>query len=161
MKKNMNILGIESSCDETSVSIVRNGTEELATVIASQIDVHKDFGGVVPEIASRHHVKNITIVLEECLKKANMTMKDIDGIAIQIKLNIKVNYLIYVKRYEEAYELCKKLLGKKEVIELYKCEERGIKDWSSIKSALKDGLRDYVFAKTKRNPMILPIIMEV
>ena len=45
--------------------------------------------------------------------------------------------------------------------ELYKCEEKGIKDWSSIKSALKDGLRDYVFAKTKRNPMILPIIMEV
>ena len=46
-------------------------------------------------------------------------------------------------------------------IELYKCEEKGIKDWSSIKSSLKDGLRDYVFAKTKRNPMILPIIMEV
>ncbi len=82
MKKNMTILGIESSCDETSVSIVKNGTEEIATIIASQIDVHKDFGGVVPEIASRHHVKNITIVLEECLKKANMTMKDIDGIAI-------------------------------------------------------------------------------
>ena len=82
MKKNMYILGIESSCDETSASIVKNGTEEIATVVASQIDVHKDFGGVVPEIASRHHVKNITIVLEECLKKANMKMKDIDGIAI-------------------------------------------------------------------------------
>ncbi len=82
MKKNMYILGIESSCDETSVSIVKNGTEEIATVVASQIDVHKDFGGVVPEIASRHHVKNITIVLEECLKKADMKMKDIDGIAI-------------------------------------------------------------------------------
>ena len=82
MKKDMYILGIESSCDETSASIVKNGTEEIATVIASQIDVHKDFGGVVPEIASRHHVKNITIVLEECLTKANMKMKDIDGIAI-------------------------------------------------------------------------------
>ncbi len=81
-KKDMYILGIESSCDETSVSIVKNGTEEIATVISSQIDVHKDFGGVVPEIASRHHVKNITMVLEECLEKANMTMDQVDAIAI-------------------------------------------------------------------------------
>lgn len=78
----MYILGIESSCDETSVSIVKNGTEEIATVIASQIDIHKVFGGVVPEIASRHHIKNITIVLEECLHRANMTMEEIDAIAI-------------------------------------------------------------------------------
>lgn len=81
-KKDMYILGIESSCDETSVSVVKNGTEELATVISSQIDIHKDFGGVVPEIASRHHVKNITMVSEECLEKANMTMEQIDAIAI-------------------------------------------------------------------------------
>lgn len=80
--KDMYILGIESSCDETSASIVKNGTEEVATVISSQIDIHKDYGGVVPEIASRHHVKNITIVLEECLQKANMKMEDIDAIAI-------------------------------------------------------------------------------
>lgn len=80
--KDMYILGIESSCDETSVSIVKNGTEEIATIISSQIDIHKDFGGVVPEIASRHHVKNITMVLEECLEKANMTMEQIDAIAI-------------------------------------------------------------------------------
>ena len=80
--KDIYILGIESSCDETSVSIVKNGREEIATVISSQIDIHKSFGGVVPEIASRHHVKNITIVLEECLNQANMTMDDIDAIAI-------------------------------------------------------------------------------
>ena len=80
--KDIYILGIESSCDETSCSIVKNGTEEIATVIASQIDIHKDYGGVVPEIASREHVKCITIVLEECLKKANMKMQDIDAIAI-------------------------------------------------------------------------------
>lgn len=80
--KDIYILGIESSCDETSASIVKNGTEEIATVISSQIDIHKDYGGVVPEIASRHHVKNITIVLEECLEKANMKMEDIDAIAI-------------------------------------------------------------------------------
>ena len=66
--KDIYILGIESSCDETSTSIVKNGTEEIATVISSQIDIHKNYGGVVPEIASRHHVKNITIVLAECLE---------------------------------------------------------------------------------------------
>ena len=80
--KDMYILGIESSCDETSASIVMNGTKEIATVISSQIDIHKNYGGVVPEIASRHHVQNITIVLEACLKKANMTMDEIDAIAI-------------------------------------------------------------------------------
>ena len=80
--KDTYILGIESSCDETSASIVKNGTEEISTVISSQIDIHKDFGGVVPEIASRNHVKNVTLVLEECLDKANMTMDDIDAIAI-------------------------------------------------------------------------------
>lgn len=81
-EKDIYILGIESSCDETSASIVKNGTEEIATVISSQIDIHKNYGGVVPEIASRHHVKNITMVLQECLEKANMTMDDIDAIAI-------------------------------------------------------------------------------
>lgn len=80
--KDTYILGIESSCDETSVSIVKNGTEEVATSTSTQIDIHKDFGGVVPEIASRHHVKNVTMVLEDCFDKANMTMDDIDAIAI-------------------------------------------------------------------------------
>ncbi|MBR2840923.1 MAG: tRNA (adenosine(37)-N6)-threonylcarbamoyltransferase complex transferase subunit TsaD [Bacilli bacterium] len=78
----MYILGIESSCDETSVSIVKNGTKEISTVILSQMDVHAYYGGVVPEIASRMHVENITIVIEETLKKAKMTMDDIDAIAI-------------------------------------------------------------------------------
>ena len=80
--KDIYILGIESSCDETSCAIVKNGKEDIATVIASQIDIHKNFGGVVPEIASRHHIKNITIVIEECLEKANMNMDNIDAIAI-------------------------------------------------------------------------------
>ncbi len=80
--KDIYILGIESSCDETSCAIVKNGHEEIATVISTQIDVHKEYGGVVPEIASRHHIKNITIVLEECLDKAKMTIEQIDAIAI-------------------------------------------------------------------------------
>lgn len=80
--KDIYILGIESSCDETSFSIVKNGIEEISTVISSQIDIHKEYGGVVPEIASRAHIKNITYVLEECLDKANMKMEDITAIAV-------------------------------------------------------------------------------
>lgn len=80
--KDIYILGIESSCDETSCSIVKNGCEEIATVISSQIDIHKDYGGVVPEIASRNHVKNITIVIEECLEQAKMSIDDVDAIAV-------------------------------------------------------------------------------
>lgn len=80
--KDIYILGIESSCDETSCSIVKNGSKEIATIISSQIDIHKDYGGVVPEIASRNHVKNITFVIEECLEKASMSMNEIDAIAI-------------------------------------------------------------------------------
>jgi len=80
--KDVYILGIESSCDETSASIIRNGTDEIATVILSQIDIHTNFGGVVPEIASRHHIKNITMVIEDCLNKADMTIKEIDAIAV-------------------------------------------------------------------------------
>lgn len=80
--KDIIILGIESSCDETACSIVKNGIEELSNVVLSQIDIHKNYGGVVPEIASRNHLKNITIVIEECLKQANMEMKDITAIAV-------------------------------------------------------------------------------
>ena len=80
--KDVYILGIESSCDETSVSIVKNGCEDIATVVLSQMDTHAEYGGVVPEIASRMHVENITIVVEECLKKANMSMADITAIAV-------------------------------------------------------------------------------
>jgi len=80
--KDYYIFSIESSCDETSCSIIKNGDTDIATVISSQIDIHKNFGGVVPEIASRHHVKNITMVIEECLTKANMKMEDVDAIAV-------------------------------------------------------------------------------
>jgi len=79
---NTYILAIESSCDETSVSIIKNGAEEISTVVLSQMDTHASYGGVVPEIASRMHVENITMVIEECLNKASMTMDSIDAIAV-------------------------------------------------------------------------------
>lgn len=80
--KSTYILAIESSCDETSVSIIKDGHEEIATVVLTQIDIHKLFGGVVPEVASRHHIENITIVIDECLHKANMTIEQVDAIAV-------------------------------------------------------------------------------
>lgn len=84
MKNNQDIicLAIESSCDETSMSLIKNGQEELATVVLTQIDIHKTFGGVVPEIASRSHVENITIVIEELFSKTSLTLDDIDIIGV-------------------------------------------------------------------------------
>lgn len=76
------ILAIETSCDETSVAIVRGGREILANVVSSQIDQHKQFGGVVPEIASRKHTEQITYVLEEAFHEANVTWDEIDAIAV-------------------------------------------------------------------------------
>src|SRR5699024_5455253 len=82
MRNDTYILGIETSCDETAVAIVKNGNEIISNVVASQIDSHKRFGGVVPEVASRHHVEQITIVLEEAFQQANMTWEQIDAIAV-------------------------------------------------------------------------------
>ena len=82
MKKDILILAIESSCDETSVAVVKNGREVLSNVISSQIDIHKLYGGVVPEIASRNHVVNIDGILKESLTVAGVTLDDIDAIAV-------------------------------------------------------------------------------
>lgn len=76
------ILGIESSCDETACAIVKNGKEVISNVVATQIDVHKQFGGVLPEVASRIHVENISMVIDEALSKANMRVEDVDAIAV-------------------------------------------------------------------------------
>ena len=76
------IMGIETSCDETSVSIVKNGREIVSNIVSSQIESHKRFGGVVPEIASRHHVEQITIVLEEAMKEAGVSYDDLDAVAV-------------------------------------------------------------------------------
>ncbi len=78
----MLVMGVESSCDETSVSIVRDGKEVLSNIVLSQIDIHKEFGGVVPEIASRHHVYNVSMVFEEALKTADVDASMIDLVAV-------------------------------------------------------------------------------
>ncbi len=81
-KKDLVVLSIESSCDETSIAVVKNGREVLSNVVASQIEIHRRFGGVVPEVASRNHILAISNVYKEALLQANLTEKDIDAIAI-------------------------------------------------------------------------------
>ena len=80
--KDILILAIESSCDETAAAVVKNGREVLSNVISSQIDLHTIYGGVVPEIASRKHTENINPVIREALSNANVTLKDMDAIAV-------------------------------------------------------------------------------
>lgn len=80
--KDVIILGIETSCDETSMALVKNGSEVISMTVLTQMETHANFGGVVPEIASRMHTENITMVLEETLKKAQMSLKDVSAIAV-------------------------------------------------------------------------------
>ena len=82
MSKDVYILGIESSCDETAAAVVKNGREVLSNIISSQIVIHRKFGGVVPEIASRKHIENIMPVIDEALQQANLTLDDIDAVAV-------------------------------------------------------------------------------
>ncbi|KYO66846.1 tRNA (adenosine(37)-N6)-threonylcarbamoyltransferase complex transferase subunit TsaD [Thermovenabulum gondwanense] len=82
MSKDVLTLGIETSCDETSAAVVLNGRKVLSNIIFSQIEAHQKFGGVVPELASRAHLEKICYVVEEALKKANLSIKDIDVIAV-------------------------------------------------------------------------------
>jgi N6-L-threonylcarbamoyladenine synthase len=79
---NVLILAFETSCDETSVSLVKNGREVLACIISTQIPIHERFGGVVPEVASRNHIMAISNVTEKCLSRAGVTFDDIDAIAV-------------------------------------------------------------------------------
>jgi len=75
MNKDIKILAIETSCDETSAAVVKNGREVLSNIISSQIDIHKRFGGVVPEVASRKHLENISPVIDEALLSAGVKLK--------------------------------------------------------------------------------------
>ncbi len=78
----MKILAIESSCDETSIAVVEDGKKVLSNVTYTQIDIHKKYGGVVPEVASRHHIEKVTYVLEGALQQANITLDEIDAVAV-------------------------------------------------------------------------------
>ena len=110
--ENTYILGIESSCDETSAAIVKNGREVLSNVINSQIKIHEQFGGVVPEIASRNHIEAISNVVRQALKEANISMEEIDAIAYTCGPGL-VGALLVGESYAKAlsYALNKPLIA--------------------------------------------------
>lgn len=110
--KDVNILGIETSCDETSVAIVRNGREVISNVISSQIETHKRFGGVVPEVASRMHLEAINNIVKESLDKANFTFDDIDAIAVTKGPGLVGALLVGISEAKAlSYALKKPLVG--------------------------------------------------
>lgn len=78
----MNILSFESSCDETAVAVVKDGREVLSSVVFSQIDIHKIYGGVVPEIASRYHIEKISQLTEECIRQSGLSPEELDAVAV-------------------------------------------------------------------------------
>ena len=110
--KHIITLGIETSCDETSASVVKNGREVLSNVINTQIPIHEKFGGVVPEIASRKHIEMISLVVKEALEKANVTFDDIDVICPTYGPGL-VGALLVGTSYAKAlsYALNKPLVG--------------------------------------------------
>jgi N6-L-threonylcarbamoyladenine synthase len=112
MKKNIKILAIESSCDETAAAVVENGRCVLSNIIASQIDVHVLYGGVVPEIASRKHIEVISTVVDSALKEAKVTLNDIDAIAVTYGPGL-VGALLVGLQYAKglAYATNKPLIG--------------------------------------------------
>ncbi len=112
VKGNIITLGIESSCDETSVAVVKNGREVLSNVINSQIKIHEKYGGVVPEIASRNHIEAISGVTKQALEEAKMTFEDIDIIACTCGPGL-VGALLVGVSYAKAlsYALNKPLIG--------------------------------------------------
>lgn len=105
-------LGIESSCDETAASVVRNGREVLSNVISTQIDIHKVFGGVVPEIASRKHLEYITPVIDEALSGAGISLARVDQIGVTFGPGLVGALLVGLSAAKAlAYALGKPLIG--------------------------------------------------
>src|SRR5918997_935345 len=108
----MLVLGIESSCDETAAAVVRDGTRILSSVISSQIEIHREFGGVVPELASREHLEKIEPIVTEALKRANVTLEEIDGIAVTVGPGLIGSLLVGVSYAKAlAFALEKPIVG--------------------------------------------------
>src|SRR5678816_965539 len=108
----MLVLGIETSCDETAAAIVRDGREIVSSVIASQIETHKRFGGVVPELASREHLDKIVPIVEEAFSQASIQPEEIDGIAVTVGPGLVGSLLVGVSYAKAmAFALGKPLVG--------------------------------------------------
>ncbi len=112
MEKDIYILGIESSCDETAAAVIKNGREVCSNIIFSQIELHKLYGGVVPEIASRKHIEKINQVIKEALSKASMELEDVDAIAVTYGPGLVGALLVGVAEAKAiAYAANKPLVG--------------------------------------------------
>lgn len=112
MNKDIKILAIESSCDETAAAVIKNGREVLSNVISSQIELHKLYGGVVPEIASRKHIEKINQVIEQALEDASVTLEDIDAIGVTYGPGLVGALLVGVAEAKAiAYAAKKPLVG--------------------------------------------------
>ena len=110
--KDIVILGIETSCDETSAAVVKNGREVLSNVISSQIDLHKKYGGVVPEIASRKHVELIMPVINQALDEAKVSMEQLDAVGVTYGPGLVGALLVGLSAAKAlAYTLDKPLIG--------------------------------------------------
>ena len=106
------ILGIESSCDETAAAVVRGGREVLSNVIASQIEIHRRFGGVVPEVASRNHTLALPNIIDQALKEAGVTASDLDGVAVTFGAGLIGALLVGVSAAKAyAYAINKPLIA--------------------------------------------------
>lgn len=110
--KSIKVLGIESSCDETAAAVVVNGRQVLSNVISSQIDLHKKYGGVVPEIASRKHIENISYVIDEALEQAGLSLSEIDVVGVTSGPGLVGALLVGISTAKAlAYALSKPLVG--------------------------------------------------
>jgi N6-L-threonylcarbamoyladenine synthase len=108
----MLVLGIETSCDETAAAIVRDGREIVSSVITSQVETHKRFGGVVPELASREHLDKIVPVVEEAFERARVEPRELDGIAVTVGPGLVGSLLVGVSYAKAmAFALQKPLVG--------------------------------------------------
>lgn len=112
MNKDIITLAIETSCDETSVAVLKDGRQVLSNIISSQIDIHKKFGGVVPEVASRKHIENINLIIQQALDEANVTFNDIDLIGVTQGPGLVGALLVGISSAKAlAYALNKPIIG--------------------------------------------------
>ena len=144
----MLVLGVETSCDETSVSIVLDGKQVLSNVIYTQIDIHKVYGGVVPEVASRHHLRKITRVFDQAFEQANVKPEDIDLVAVTSHPGLIGSLLVGInaaKTFALAYgKKCIEVDGEQHEIEsrkqsdIKKDEYLSSNNWIVLRISYKD-----------------------
>ena len=156
-KKDVLILAIESSCDETAAAVVKNGREVLSNIISSQIDLHTLYGGVVPEIASRKHIEKINQVIETALMEAHATLADIDAIGVTYGPGLVGALLVGVAEAKAiAYAAKKPLVGVHHIEGPVSYTHLGKASWSKFKRAVARK-RIIILYTAEKQAIVLPI----